>query len=117
MSGICCVEGIEAGGGDGRGAGRERDAGVVVRRGRAERDGGHERGFLYDVGVCDGAWGRYGHIEIHGQGAGGSHGVRGDRLGIGDVGEVPGFTGSLWIEAGSGDGGEAGRERDAGMVV
>ena len=73
--------GIEAGSSDGRGARRERDTGMERGRVRAEHGAGAEhcsdRG-----GVGDSAGGRDGHGKVHGQGARGSDGVRGIRLGI-----------------------------------
>ena len=42
--------------------------------------------------------------------------MRGDRVGVGDIGEVPGDARSAGDTARDDDGGGAGRERDAEMV-
>ena len=42
--------------------------------------------------------------------------MRGDGVGVGDIGEVPGVARSAGDTAGDDDGGGAGRERDAGVV-
>ena len=42
--------------------------------------------------------------------------MRGDRVGVGDIGEVPGDARSAGGTARDDDGGGAGRERDAGVV-
>ena len=42
--------------------------------------------------------------------------MRGDRVGVGDIGEVPGDARSAGGTARDDDGGGAGRERDAGLV-
>jgi hypothetical protein len=102
---------MTAGGGDGR----ERDAGVVGGRGGIERDAPTEPSGDR-VGVGDGARGEHGACDVHGTGSGGAHGVRGDAVGVGDIGEVPGDARSAGDTAGGDDGGGAGRERDAGVV-
>jgi hypothetical protein len=99
----------------GGGAGRQRDAGVV----------GGRRGFELDrstepsgdrVGVVDGARGEHGACDVHGTGSGGEHGLRGDGVGVGDIGEVPGDARSAGDTTDEDDGGAAGRQRDAGVV-
>jgi hypothetical protein len=51
-------------GADGRGAGRERDAGIVGGRGRAERDAATQS--CGDrVGVGDGTRGEHGACDVH----------------------------------------------------
>ena len=42
--------------------------------------------------------------------------MRGDGVGVGDIGEVPGDARSAGDAAGDDDGGGAGRQRDAGVV-
>ena len=69
------------------------------------------------IGVCDGARGKHGACIVHWQGAGGAHRVRGDGVGVGDVGEVQGITWRSRDEAGGDDSWSARRERDAGMVI
>ena len=78
-----------AGGDDGRGEGRERDAGVVGGWGRAERDAPGEPSGVR-VGVDDGARGRHGADEGVGSREIGAYGVRGFGVGVGDISKVPG---------------------------
>jgi len=106
--------GIEAGGGDGWEVIGERDAGVVDGCARAKRDGGREPTSDW-IGIGDGAWGEHGKDGIHGAGSRGD-GLRGDRVGLGHIGEVQGGTGGAGIEAGGGDGREVIGERNAGVV-
>ena len=42
--------------------------------------------------------------------------MRGDGVGVGDIGEVPSFTWGARHQTGDDDGGDAGRERDARVV-
>ena len=107
--------GIKAGSGDGWGTIGERDAGVVDRRAGLERDADREPTSHW-IGLGHGARGQHGQDGIHGPGSGGAHGMRGDRLGLGHIGEVQGGAGRAGIEAGSGDGWGAIGERDAGVV-
>ena len=74
---------------DGRGERRQHDARVVGGRGLIERDGSSEPS-RHRVGVSDGAREPYGAGDVHGTGTGGAHGMRGDGVGVGDIGEVPG---------------------------
>ncbi len=104
-----------AGDDDGGGAGGQRDAGVVGGRGGLERDGSTEPSGDR-VGVGDGAWGEHGACDAHGTGSGGAHGMRGDGVGVGDIGEVPGDARSAGDAAGDDDGGGAWRQLDAGVV-
>ena len=46
------------------------------------------------VGVSDGAWVKHGACDVHRQGTAGPDGLRGHRLGVGDIGQVSGWT---WI--------------------
>ena len=80
--------GDTAAGDDGGGAGRrERDAGVVGGRGGIERDAWTEPSGDR-VGVGDGARGEHGACDVHGTGSGGAHGMRGDGVGVGDIGTL-----------------------------
>jgi hypothetical protein len=108
-------EGDTTGDDDGGGAGRQRDAGVVGGRGGLEHDGPTEPSGDR-VGVGDGARGEHGACDVHGTGSGGAHGLRGDGVGVGDIGALPGHAGSAGHAAGDDDGGGAGRQRDAGVV-
>ena len=79
--------GISAGGDDGGGAGRQRDAGVDDRWRGVERDASTEpSGDRVDVG--HGARGGHGVGEDHGTGSGGADGMRGHGVGVGDIGDV-----------------------------
>jgi hypothetical protein len=108
-------EGDTTGDDDGGGAGRQRDAGVVGGRGGLEHDGPTEPSGDR-VGVGDGARGEHGACDVHGTGSGGAHGRRGDGVGVGDIGEVPGDARRAGDAAADDDGGGAGRQRDAGVV-
>jgi hypothetical protein len=90
--------------GDGGGAGRHRDAGVVSGPGGVVFDKSRERSGDR-VGVGDGARGEHGACDVHGTGSGGAHGLRGDGVGVGDIGEVPGDARSAGDAAGDDDGG------------
>ena len=107
--------GDAAGDDDGGGAERERDAVVVGGRGGIEHDASTEPSG-HRVGVGDGARGKHGACDVHGTGSGGAHGMRGDAVGVGDIGEVPSDARSTGDAASDDDGGGAGRERDAGVV-
>ena len=107
--------GDAAGDDDGGGAGRQRDAGVVGGRGGIERDRSTEPSGDR-VGVRHGSRGEHGACDVHGTGSGG-HGLRGDRVGVGDIDEVPGDARSARDTARDDDGGGAGRERDSIHVV
>jgi hypothetical protein len=76
-----------SGGDDSRGAGRERDAGLVGGHSRTELDAASEprRGRMV---VDDGTRIKYGSGGIYSAGEGGTHGMRGDGVGVGDVGAV-----------------------------
>jgi hypothetical protein len=72
---------------DGRGAGRERDAGLVGGQRRTQQDAAIEprrnRRGVYDrarIGHGDGG--------AHSAGSDGAHGMRGDGMAVGDVGAV-----------------------------
>ena len=107
--------GDTTGGDDGRGAGRERDTGMVGGRCGAERDASAEPSGDR-VGVSDGTRGEHGACDVHGEGSGGAHGMRGDGVGVGDVGEV---SGGAWITGHttrSDDGRRSRRELVSGVV-
>ena len=77
-----------SGGDDGGGSCWERDARVVGGHGRAERGTTREPGGD-GIGIDDGTRGQYGDDDVYSAGAGGADGMRGDGVGVGDVGEVP----------------------------
>ena len=114
VHGVGRGSGDTAGGDDGGGAGRERDAGVVGGRGGIERDASTEPSGDR-VGVGDGARGEHGACDVHGTGSGGAHGMRGDGVGVGDVGEVQGVVWGEGDTEGGDDGRGAGRELDGGL--
>jgi len=101
---------------DGRGAGREHDTGVVIRLGVNERDARAEQSGDR-VGVGDNTRSEHEVCDVHGAGKGGAHGMRGDRVGVGDISEVPGDKQSSGDTASCDDGRAAGRERDTGVVI
>ena len=91
--------GIEAGGGDSRGAVGERDTGLVDGRAGAERDGGDQPAGI-GSSIGDGARDEHGEECIHRAGTGGADGMRGDGVGVGHIGEVQSGAGRAGIEAG-----------------
>jgi len=107
--------GDTASGDDGRGAGRERDAGMVDGFGVIEDDTTAEP-TRERVGVGDDPRGEHGACDVHGAGSGGAHGMRGDRVGVGDIGEVSGDAWRWGLTASGDDGKGSWRERDAGLV-
>ena len=104
-----------SGGDDGGGAGRERESGMVVDGPGAERDDASEPSWD-GIDIGDGAWSQHGAGGVHGTGEGGSDGMRGDGVGVGDVGEVHGGARGSRHASGGDDGRGAGRERESGMV-
>ena len=107
--------GDTAAGDDGGGAGWKQDAGVVGGRWGNERDAAAEPSGDR-VGVGDGARGEHGACDVHGTGSGGAHGMRGDSLAVGDIGEVSCFASSAGDTAGGDVACSSARERDAGVV-
>ena len=116
VPGIAWRTGDAAGGDVIISARRERDPSVVGGRGDDERDETGEQGGD-GVGVGDGARGGDGACDVHGEGTGGADGMRGDGVGVGDIGEVPGVAWRTGDAAGGDDGGGAGRERDTSFFV
>ena len=108
--------GYASGGNDGGGSCWEHDTRVVGERGRAERGTTPELG-RDGIGIDDGTRVEHGARRVHGTWAGGADGMRGDGLGVGDVGEVPGRAGICRDTAGGDDGGGAVGERDGGVFV
>jgi hypothetical protein len=105
-------EGDAAGGDDVGRAVRERQRHVLGGCGRLERDRTIQR-CGDGVSVGDGAWVRTGACFVYNDGTDGGDGMRGDGVGVGDVGAVPDI---LWVEgdaAGGDDGGRSRRELDA----
>eukprot|EP00802_Teleaulax_amphioxeia_P027124 Tamp_28379.p4 GENE.Tamp_28379~~Tamp_28379.p4 ORF type:complete len:105 (-),score=2.99 Tamp_28379:501-815(-) len=74
---------------DGRGAGREQELDVLCGRGEHERDSPNKcRRHRVDIG--DGARVELGFGGVHGAGSSWADGMRGDGVGVGDVGAVSG---------------------------
>ena len=74
---------------DGRGEGWKRHAGMVGECGSHEHSPEREPGWVW-VRVDDSTRGEHGACELHGTSPGGAHGMRDDRVGVGDIGAVPG---------------------------
>ena len=105
-----------SGGDDGRTARREHVAGLVGGYGEHEHDAARQPR-RDGIGIDDGARGEYGHREVYGAGAGGTVGVRGDGVGVGDVGEVPGGAWGTRISTDGLDGGRSEGKRDTGVEL
>jgi hypothetical protein len=104
-----------AGGDDGRGAGGQRDPGLVGGLSRTEQDAESEPR-RHGIGVDDGTRIGHGYGGVYSAGEGGAHGMRGDGLGIGDIDAVPCWAWGRRDTADGDDGRGAGRERDARVV-
>ncbi len=84
--------GDTTGGDDGGGAGRERGTGLVgtlYGHWRVERDAGIQQGGDR-VGIGDGTRGWFWGCSAHGDCAVRTDGMRGDRVGVGDIGAMHG---------------------------
>jgi len=90
-------------GDDGRGEGRECNAGILSGCIRAERDASPESS-RHEIELSDGARLKYGAWELHSESRGGLYGMRVDRVGVGDIGEVSGGTGRTWYQKSDDDG-------------
>jgi hypothetical protein len=110
VPGVFLGEGNAAGGDDGGRAVRERQRHVLGGCGRHERDSTIQR-CGDGVSVGDGTRGRAGACFLYSGGADGGDGMRGDGLGVGDVGAVPDILGGEGDAAGGDVGGRADREQ------
>ena len=88
---------------DGRGAGGECESGMVIRP-RVDEHRAHGQPCWDGIDIGDGEWGEHRAYLVHGPGETWAHGMRGDTVGVGDVGEVQGRTRGWRYAAGSGDG-------------
>ena len=102
-------------GDDSRRARQQRDADLVGGHWDSERDAASEPCWNR-IGFRDRAWGKHGACDVHWEGSGGPHRMRGHRVGVGDVGEVSGRTRGTGDSASGDDGGGARRKRDPGLV-
>ena len=75
---------------------------MVDGRVRAERGARDQQGNKW-WGLSDGAGDEDGDSGVHGAGSGGAHGMRGDGVGVGDIGDVQGGARGAGDKAGSGD--------------
>lgn len=99
------VGGHTAGADDGRGAWRQYEPRVVCGRCRGEYGTGGESS-RDRVGISDGTRSELGACTIYRKGARGSHGMRGDGMGVGHLGEVSRRARGSWDPAGGDDGGK-----------
>jgi len=110
------ISGHSSCGDDGRRQGRECNAGIISGCIRAERDVLPESS-RHGIGISDGVrvanWAR----DLHQPSSGGPHGMRVDRVGVGDLGEVSDGTWSSGHPASRDDGGCTRRQHHADMVV
>jgi len=112
--GAWCV-GHQTGGDDGWGEGRECHAGLVDGHERPERDAAAEPSGDR-IELSDGAWLEYGACELHSESSGEPHGMRVDRVGVGDFGKVSDGTGRTWYQKNDDDGRSKQQKSDASMV-
>ena len=100
---------------DSRRASRDDEHGAICGR-RGDEHSRTEQHSKHGIGVGDGAWIRAGDGSTDGDGTRRGDGMRGDGVGVGDVGAV---QDGVWRERkrrDDGDGGGEGRELDGGMV-
>jgi hypothetical protein len=103
--------GDAASGDDGRGAIRQRDRSILDGHWKCERDEGIQQGGdRVDVGDCARGW--FGGYHFHGDGALRTDGMRGDRVGVGDIGAVQGGARGSGDATCGDDGSGAIRQRD-----
>ncbi len=102
-------------GDDGRGATRQRDRGLLHGHWTIERDEGIQQGGDR-VGVSVSAGGWFWYCGFDGDGAVRTYRMRGDRVGVGDIGAVPcGARGSGDALCGD-DGRESNRQWDRSIL-
>ncbi len=113
--------GVETGSGDSRPANGERDTGVVDGRGGAERGASGESD-EYNLecdkrrGLSDGAGEGDGDSGLYGGESRGAHGMLGNTVAVGDIGDVQGGARCAGVKVGSGDSRSAIGERYTGVV-
>jgi len=90
-------------GDDGRQDNRECNTGTLSGCIRAERDASPESS-RHGIELNDGTWLKHGACELHSESSGGPHSVQVDRVGVGDLGEVSGWTGRTWYQKSDDDG-------------
>jgi hypothetical protein len=98
------ISGHSSSGDDGRGKGRECNAGILSGCIRAERDASPESS-RHGIELSDGARVEHGACDLHRESSGGPHGMRVNRVGVGDLSEVSGGTWSSGDPASRDDGG------------
>ena len=69
------------------------------------------------IDIGDGAWGEHGACVVHWPGETGADRMRGDRVAVGDVGQVHGRAWCSRHAAGGDDSRPEGQERESGMVI
>jgi hypothetical protein len=106
---------ITTGGDNDRGTGGKRDAGVVGRHTRTEQDAAIEPR-LHGIGVDDGSRIGHGGGGVLSAGKGGTHGMRGDGVGVGVVGAVSCGARGRRDTVDDDDGRDAGRNLEPRMV-
>ena len=89
MPGGAWSTGYQTSGDDGRGAGRERDTGMVSRRGSSEC-GAAGKPCRNRVDLADPSWIEHGACELHRHDSPRPIWMRDHRVGVGDIGAVPG---------------------------
>jgi hypothetical protein len=109
------IAGHSAGINDGRSPGSKCDTRLVAERGRAQLEPSSEQS---RDGICvgDSTWSQHGAGDTYRQGAGGPDGLRGHRVGVGDIGAVPDGTRSKRHSTSGDDGRGAGSKCDTGVV-
>jgi hypothetical protein len=115
MSSWAWISGHSAGVNDGRSPGSKYDARLVSQRGRGELEPSSEQS-RDGIGLSHGTWSLLRACELHREGFGGADGMRGDGMGIGDIGQVPGDAWGSGHTTDSDDSWGKGRERHTDMV-
>jgi len=91
VSGRHWISGHSSCGDDGRGEGNDCNADILSGCIKAERDASPESS-RHGIELSDGARVEHGACELHSERSGGPYGMRVDRVGVGDLGEVSGGT-------------------------
>ena len=109
VSGGTCCKRQSTSSDDGSGARSECDAGVECGRRQCESDAGIESR-RDRISINDGARGEHGHCKVHGASSVWQDRMRVDRVGVGDVSEVPAGAWSREHSSICDDGRPAGRK-------
>ena len=107
-------DGLKTGCNHNRAPERKHERGLVRGRYRTEHYAPRQQSWI-GIGIDDGARGKHGRSRLHDKRSTRTHGVRGDGLGVGDLGEVPCGAWGRRHSSCCGDSGRAARKLESGM--